>query len=1183
MLNLSEQSQSLVENYKKIHLNSLKKSNPQLAEYFKRINSNPNWFKGQKFNSNGELIHSLLIENLQKKLQNLTQNDLKVNILHQVIEALKKDDGSKKIDFTTLEILQDNSSDQLNDIRQDIKSQISQTPKLSDLLNEYAKMNDIFRRLRSVEYSQRDEIEHKGVIADDFGYTLKSMYEQGCSQEEVQEIINRVNFTPSLTSHPTNPQSVEYVAVAMNVVKVISNPNSTESEVSAAMDELTSTNLRVTPDKNKTQELEIDEALLYLDAIWDSVDEQYDILTKSIAESKFPELTLPDDFNKICVWVTGDGDGNPNSTPESLQLNIDKFKSAIKAKYIAQLNLLDLNQIAENLQNGEIYSPQGLIDAIKNEKGYNCEQEDKSAKSLIRKIRTFGFHYAKIDIRHTAVDLVKVKDAIDKVFNEVKSGNKDFSEQELRQYIVREVLKGELDLSDFGVSEKEIELTKRIAGRFKIAAKNPDMFEKIIAAEFDDPEQIQAVLQILKDTGNKIGETGSSLNIVPLAESRDNLQKLHLDIATALNNDKYFEHLKEVKKVYFMIARSDTVRRDGVGAQDAQEHAITDSVKTIAEILIQRVKSGKISEQELKQFKIIPYSGGGNALQRGGGKMTELASVYGRYCLNALNQLENEFVANKDEAGLEMLKILRHSIKEPCLTTQGHQNALIYQEGGKKLSRFISQAVYAGARTTQIIANKGVDLGYLRVIYDKEMAIYTQINLEDFSRKSYEEKISAIKGVQKNSNEDGKKIAEELIAAANFYYGQHSVEEIRGQDNPVQKNRLESQNGKIKEEFTKLIARKSGQASQSLTEISKYAVAEYKKHIGCEQSAQSGISSPVDKLLDAIGPWYFTKMGNVSSRANKRGQEEKEEKDKTFLELKGENPKVLAQRAIGVESVSTHSGTSAVAFLGWKNSIYKHFGVEGEKNISQIDQNKSNRIQELFCCSKSFRDLMRSAEMTIAQTDYEKAWSMLRENLSQNGCYRPSENQIKILHDSYVDKIDNNPELITQEEVLGFLDLQASQTKELIKLIAGGRSTCPEFSSEEKIFKKECQVATNLEAAVTKYGNEKPDAIITRQMRDIMKSTYAATDCDAKPGLLMEPLRLRHGQKSNIVDQLPIVTRVVNLSRDLQSVKQGRSSSQAEIEDNSQEKRLRLDGSPATGIFTRSASAATNDNQISRY
>ncbi len=1157
MPSLYQQSKELSESYELIHLDSLKRHDPDLAQYFKRIIKDPNWFKGVRFESSGEIIHNLLIEELQKIINTAGVDPKLAELCKGAIAIAAQNNGSEDLIEQVSEKLFDKGAGE--EVEETLLRVIKETPKLADVLNEYAKMNDIFRRLRSIEYSQRDEIEHKGVIADDFGYTLMVLFEQGCSQEQIQAIIDRVNFTPSLTSHPTNPQSVEYVGVAMNLIKVIANPRSTAAEVAQAVDRLTARDLRAAPDENKTQELEIDEVLHYLDAIWDSVDEQYELLQKAIKESRFPDLKLPDSLNQICVWVAGDGDGNKNATPESLQMNVDKFRARIKELYIAKLNDLGLIEIADQLKGGEFNSPQDLIESIKALKGPECEN-DPEIRPLLRKIRTFGFHFAKIDIRHTAVDLVKVKNVVDQAFtayqNSLRAKMPHASDQEIRQEILKNILNGRIDLSQIA-SPGDIEMTKRIAGRFVVASQNPDMFEKIIAAEFDDPDQIKAVLQLLKDTGNKIAVPGATLSIVPLAESRDNLQKLHKDIETALNDDNYFDHLKKTKKVYFMIARSDTVRRDGVGAQDSQEHAITDSVKTIARILIEKVKSGKITQEELKQFQIIPYSGGGNALQRGGGKMTELSSVYGRYCLNGLNELEEELTGLHDDYGLELLEALRHCIKEPCLTTQGHQNALLYQEGGKKMSRFISQAVYAGARTTQLIKNKGIDIRYLEVIYRHQMQEYLGLNDNQINTIDPQDLVAMLESAKDKKGQDGKKLADELITAAKFYYQRRSAEDIASETDRSERRRMQSQNEKIEKNFHSLLAKKSKLAKVNLTAISANAVAEYKKHIGSEDRALAGISSPVDKLLNVIGPWYFTKMGNVSSRGNVRGKDEVQ-KDKTFGELKGKDPKVLAQRAIGVESVSTHSGTGAVAFLGWRNAVFQFLEIDIKADVSQMNQDGANKLQELFCCSKSFRDLMRSAEMTIAQTDYEEAWSALYEEplgKDDNGTlkFRPRPDYIKKLNDQYVEKIESNPDSITPEETLAYLDYQASQTKQLIQIIAGNRSTCPEFANQEVIFKNKCQVATNIKAATTRFGNGHLDCVITKDLRDVMKATYVATDCDAKPGLLMEPHRagkdhLRGNSPrsdsrfasrpvsvapEDETPQLEIVSRVVALSKQL--------------------------------------------------
>ena len=134
-------------------------------------------------------------------------------------------------------------------------------------------------------------------------------------------------------------------------------------------------------------------------------------------------------------------------------------------------------------------------------------------------------------------------------------------------------------------------------------------------------------------------------------------------------------------------------------------------------------------------YKIIPYNGGGHALQRGGGRITELPSVYCRYYLRALQELtaesQKEYEAEKAQisaeetdvksrlAALEIKReafqnnIKKAQINAPYFTVQGHQNGILFSPaqdvGAGTLSPLVSQAFYAEGRLTGEIPDNEVE------------------------------------------------------------------------------------------------------------------------------------------------------------------------------------------------------------------------------------------------------------------------------------------------------------------------------------------------------------------------------------------------------------------------------------------------------------------------------------------
>jgi hypothetical protein len=82
-------------------------------------------------------------------------------------------------------------------------------------------------------------------------------------------MINNMVLWPSLTTHPTNPTSVEYTAVALNVQNLLSSHETTRENLRSAlkivlgteMDEKISSN----GSRKKTPQTETQELLMILD------------------------------------------------------------------------------------------------------------------------------------------------------------------------------------------------------------------------------------------------------------------------------------------------------------------------------------------------------------------------------------------------------------------------------------------------------------------------------------------------------------------------------------------------------------------------------------------------------------------------------------------------------------------------------------------------------------------------------------------------------------------------------------------------------------------------------------------------------------------------------------------------------------------------------------------------------
>jgi phosphoenolpyruvate carboxylase len=104
-----------------------------------------------------------------------------------------------------------------------------------------------------------------------------------------------------------------------------------------------------------------------------------------------------------------------------------------------------------------------------------------------------------------------------------------------------------------------------------------------------------------------------------------------------------------------------------------------------------------IQYPDLQNVELVPFNGGGHALQRGGGRMDEVPNTYAKSFLRAI----------KWSQGLELSQI---SIQPPILTIQGWQNSILFSAGNAShfFERYFSQAIWAKAKQDNLIIEQEV-------------------------------------------------------------------------------------------------------------------------------------------------------------------------------------------------------------------------------------------------------------------------------------------------------------------------------------------------------------------------------------------------------------------------------------------------------------------------------------------
>jgi hypothetical protein len=250
--------------------------------------------------------------------------------------------------------------------------------------------------------------------------------------------------------------------------------------------------------------------------------------------------------------------------------------------------------------------------------------------------------------------------------------------------------------------------------------------------------------------------------------------------------------------------------------------------------------------------------------------------------------------------------------------------------------------------------------------------------------------------------------------------------------------------------------------------------------------------------LFAHAPWVSVLLGNLSSRPSKRGGQGTNSDQIVVRTLRGENPKLLNNRAITVERVSAHSGTHFLTYL----SVY-----EGLKSLDY------NELHSMYLCSKSCRDFMRNTALSLHMTDFDLAWQTMIGEL------RPDPNQITSLAKNFnPNKSGRN----TNKETLAWLETYAYDVAKLVHkcilnkdptdgfdLQTALKSGFSNLSQQLTIREQSDEFGRYAEAEMTNFINHNLDFVLGPTECLTLQSCYAAADVVNAPegGLNIELTR----------------------------------------------------------------------------
>lgn len=432
----------------------------------------------------------------------------------------------------------------------------------------------LFDAIEDAAFPAVNNMEGRGSLRD-----IKEKSDAKEKDEELIEFLENFNVRTVLTAHPTQFYPGPVLGIINDLTEAIRLNDLLKIKQLLAQ-------LGKTPFIQNEKPNPYDEAvslIWYLENVfYETSGEIVHYLQKNILDGK----AIQNQLIKLGFWPGGDRDGNPFVTTEITLKVAERLRTSIlKCYYVEMRNLkrkltfsgVDtlVAELEYKLYRSVFYSKEGeiyitleeLLVQLNKIRDIIIEKHQSlylhELESLLVKINLFGFHFATLDIRQNS----KIHDAVfhDVVNYYLNSDSKifpdnyfDLSEEE--KLVVLSKVKGNLNPADF---DNEItKLTLESVQAIKTIQENNGEFganRYIISNNESALNVMETFAMIRLNNWEK-----PTVDIIPLFESVDDLQKAHEIMEQLYTNSEYAAHLKSRdNKQTIMLGFSDGTKDGG--------------------------------------------------------------------------------------------------------------------------------------------------------------------------------------------------------------------------------------------------------------------------------------------------------------------------------------------------------------------------------------------------------------------------------------------------------------------------------------------------------------------------------------------------------------------------------------------------------------------------------------------
>lgn len=543
--------------------------------------------------------------------------------------------------------------------------------KHTELETEEQKTELLFKIIQYIErqvvlFDSIEDAAFQQLHSESDAGTVMNLYERATQEHHLNAIRKKMDdFAIKIvfTAHPTQfyPNAVQRIIHDLRDAII----HDSVTQIDTLLQQLGKT-----PFVNKERPTPLDEAMsiiYYLRYVYyQSIGELYRKIKQVYGSQNF---TPSPDIIQLGFWPGGDRDGNPFVTADITLKVAEELRISILKDYYGhlknvrrRLSFRGVSDILEKLskklyasifQKDVKISAEEIIAQLDAAEKILVEQHNGLFRDVLDdyrdRVRIFGTHFATLDIRQDSRIHQKV---IDTIFSNIsgESADSKTADEKVKYLLESNAVLNPDDFED----EITCETLKSIYNIRLIQQNNGERgMHRYIISNSDEVKDVMNVFVMMKLCGYSDDEI--NLDIVPLFETMEGLDKSEKVMQTLYNDEIYLKHLKKRNnKQIIMLGFSDGTKDGGY-------------LKANWQIYTSKEKLTKVSEEN--GMKVIFFDGRGGPPARGGGKTHDFYASQGNTIAN--NQIEltiqgqtiTSVFGNKDQAKFNFEQLLTAGIE----------------------------------------------------------------------------------------------------------------------------------------------------------------------------------------------------------------------------------------------------------------------------------------------------------------------------------------------------------------------------------------------------------------------------------------------------------------------------------------------------------------------------------------